>query len=745
MDPRRKSEMIAVVLISFAIFIFLSIFSFSAQDMRFYTSDPNFQPVNLTGIYGSYVGFLLRFVAGAGSYVIPFVLLIWGIARLSQNQPRKVVYKVLGAFFLIVGISASLSLTFADTRQTAFARGGLIGSIVSDFLLRYLGEGGTVVFIVALVTLSALIATEFMILPVFSVAFVKIKKAVKAIPKIPLPTKNIRQTITGGGLASNEKQRIKHKLEQMRKEVDNVRRTSLAGYSKEEGKTKKKDLKIVDSRKRRTSGGSETAVKPGKMKVSLSRDEETDYILPRVEILREPSSSGRGESESALKERSLLLERTLLEFGVEASVVKINRGPVITMYELEPAIGTKVNKITSLSDNISLAMKSSNIRIVAPLPGKGTIGVEVPNKEQEQVVLRSILQSPEYQQESSPLKIALGKDLSGQPMVADLAGMPHLLIAGATGSGKTVCINTIICSMLFNASPEELKLLLVDPKRVELMIFEGLPHLVCPIVTKAKNASTLLNWVVEEMDRRYKIFSEKGVRNIASYKDRQECDDENLPYMVLVVDELADLMMVGKQDVEESIMRIAQLSRAAGIHMILATQRPSVNVITGVIKANFPARISFKVTSKVDSRTVLDSNGAEKLLGKGDMLLMQPGDSSLLRGQCSLVEDSEIRRLVKQIKQQAPPEYNEEVFEKSKKSSSSAPEKRDDRYEEAVRMVLGTKQASVSMIQRRLRIGYTRAARMIDTMEMDGIVGPYNGSKPRDIIVENIEDVEGIE
>ena len=412
------------------------------------------------------------------------------------------------------------------------------------------------------------------------------------------------------------------------------------------------------------------------------------------------------------------------------------------MYELELAVGTRVNKVTSLSDNLSLAMKTSNIRIVAPLPGKGTVGIEVPNDKSELVLLRDILEAEEYRDEDSPLKLALGKDLSGTAIVTDLAKMPHLLIAGATGSGKTVCINGIITSLLFNSSPEELKFLMVDPKRVELMMFQEIPHLVSPIVTNPKKVSAALDWVVKEMERRYEIFAEKGVRNITLYKEKAGEDWENLPFIVVIVDELADLMVIAQQEIEGAIMRIAQLSRAAGIHMILATQRPSVNVITGVIKANFPARISFKVASKVDSRTVLDTNGAEKLLGRGDMLFMEPGETDIIRGQCSLVEDGEIRNMVTSIKAQTGPQYVKEVLEtQEKRISGGVEQEKDELYTQAVELVIQTRQASVSMIQRRLRVGYTRAARMIDIMEGEGIVGPYNGAKPREILIDGLEEI----
>ena len=531
----------------------------------------------------------------------------------------------------------------------------------------------------------------------------------------------------------------------MRLQVEEVRKTSLARRTDEKEKLRARSAagsspKIVTPEKARKAA-------PEPVRVAgvsdSSTGEKIEYKMPGIELLDKSSKEGVREREEDLKKKATMLENTLLEFGVEANVVKINRGPVITMYELEPAVGTKVNKITSLSDNISLSMRSANIRIVAPMPGKGTIGIEVPNDKSEKVLIRDIMETVEYRNDDTTLRMALGKDISGTPIIVDLGKMPHLLIAGSTGSGKTVCINAIISSLLYNASPDELKFMMIDPKRVELMMFDGIPHLVSPIVTNSKKAAAALNWVVSEMERRYEIFAKKGVRNITIYKEKKTEEEEPLPYIVVIVDELADLIMVAQQDVEGAIMRIAQLSRAAGIHMILATQRPSVNVITGVIKANFPARISFKVASKVDSRTVLDANGAEKLLGRGDMLLMEPGSSSLLRGQCSLVEDSEIRSLVKFIKSQAGPQYIEAAIEKQDtKFSGGVEQEKDDLYHEAVKMVVNTKQASVSMIQRKFRVGYTRAARMIDIMETEGVVGPYNGSKPRDILIEDIDSLE---
>jgi len=745
MDDVRKNEIIAVVLFAVSLFLFLSIFTFNEQDLSFYTSAPNQAPRNLMGIVGVYIGWALRFAIGRGAYVIPALVLGWGVSRLLQLEPRKLFFKLFGTVFLVTAVSASLSMWSYPSGNLSFVRGGLVGTLVSGFLVKYLGMAGAVVFISATIILSVLVATEFLIFPVLAGMF----RIISGLPEKVSTYLSERaeasasEKISAKSRFKEAKEEIARKLETVRAQVEESRRTAPAVKKAKEvpAVPAGEDPKIVAKKEPRP-------VKTRPVRVVSVSDGSTgetmEYNLPGVELLKDVPKNRESEKEEGLKAKAALLEQTLAEFGVSAQVVKINRGPVITMYEVEPAVGTKVAKITSLGDNISLAMKSANIRIVAPLPGKGTIGIEVPNDKSELVLLRDVLDAEEYSEEDSPLKIALGKDLAGNSIVMDLTAMPHLLIAGATGSGKTVCINCLISSLLLNASPEELKFLMVDPKRVELMMFEGIPHLVSPIVTNPKKVAAALGWVIGEMERRYDIFAGKGVRNISVYKERAEEDWENIPYIVIIIDELADLMAVSQQDIEGSIMRLAQLSRAAGIHMVLATQRPSVNVITGVIKANFPARISFKVASKVDSRTVLDANGAEKLLGRGDMLLMEPGRTNLVRGQCSLVEDSEIRSLVKFIKEQSGPQYLDAIIEKQEKKTGGVAPEDDELYDDAVRMVVGTKQASVSMVQRKLRVGYSRAARLIDIMEEQGVVGPYNGSKPREILVENIEDLEEV-
>ena len=747
MKQVRKNEIVAVVLFAMGLLLFLSIFTFTGQDHSFYTNNYNSIPQNATGMLGLYVGGVLRFLVGKGAYVLPLLVFVWSISRFLQVEQRKIYFKVFGTLVLMSAVSASLSMLSGAGTTTAFSMGGVVGYVTSDFLMGYLGRAGSAVFIVSMIVLSVLIATEFLLFPIFLSCYKLLKtlpfKVKSAIDSGPLSgTPSVKKEKP---LVSEAKASIAKKLQEMKKQVEEARTASAARKTavKEEKEVivtsataaalpkKKKVLPVPEPRVKKIS--------------TSSKGVDLEYKLPSTGILNAASKSDAKASEDDLKVNAVVLEKTLLEFGVEAKVTKINRGPVITLYELEPSVGTKVSKITSLGDNISMAMKSSNIRIVAPLPGKGTIGVEIPNKKSESVLLRDILESEEYLEETSPLKFALGKDIAGRPIVTDLVKMPHLLIAGATGAGKTVCLNVIISSFLVNSTPDEIRFLMVDPKRVEMMMFEGIPHLVSPIVTNPKKAAAALNWVVGEMERRYEIFAEKGVRNLALYRDQKDEDDENIPYIVVIVDELADLIVVAQQDVEGAIMRIAQLARAAGIHLILATQRPSVNVITGVIKANFPARISFKVASKVDSRTVLDANGAEKLLGRGDMLFMEPGSSHIIRGQCSLVDDAEIKRIVKHIKDQSGPDYMESaVATQEKKAQKGQKQEMDDLYSDAVEVVMLTKQASVSMLQRKLRVGYSRAARMIDVMEEEGIVGPYNGSKAREILIEDTQQLTDV-
>lgn len=460
------------------------------------------------------------------------------------------------------------------------------------------------------------------------------------------------------------------------------------------------------------------------------------YEIPPLSLLA-PPKGGKGADSLDYKAVARKLEATLESFGVRAKVLEVVRGPSVTRYEIQPDVGVKVSRIVSLTDDIALALAAKDIRMEAPIPGKSAIGIEVPNNEVAMVTMREVMESPAFQDASSKLTITLGRDIAGQTIVGNLARMPHVLVAGATGSGKSVCINGIITSILYKAKPDEVKFLMVDPKMVELNVYNGIPHLLAPVVTDPKRASLALKKVVVEMEKRYELFSKSGTRNIEGYNAmlRETMSGAPLPYIVVIVDELADLMMVAASDVEDSICRLAQMARAAGIHLIIATQRPSVDVITGLIKANIPSRIAFGVSSQVDSRTILDMVGAEKLLGRGDMLYLPMGASKPMRVQGAFLSDQEVEAVVNFVRNQGQAEYVEDMVPQIEEQTDTQEEFEDELYDQAVQIILEAKQASVSLLQRRMRVGYTRAARLIDTMEARGIVGPYEGSKPREVLM----------
>ncbi len=469
------------------------------------------------------------------------------------------------------------------------------------------------------------------------------------------------------------------------------------------------------------------------------------FALPSLDLLQEPEEPPAAEQAESLKHNSRLLEKKLADFGVQGQVEEVAPGPVVTMYEFKPAPGVKISKVAGLADDLAMNLRATSIRIVAPIPGKAVIGIEIPNQARETVYLREILASKAYSDSPSALTVALGKDILGSPMVTDLTRMPHLLIAGSTGSGKSVFINSLVLSILYKAGPDRVRLLMVDPKRIELSTYNDIPHLLHPIITSPKDATAGLRWAVAEMERRYELLAHLGVRNIRSFNKRlgkgrhQGPEGEELaplPYLVVIIDELADLMMVASKEVEGLITRLAQMARAAGIHLVLATQRPSVDVITGLIKANFPSRISFRVTSRADSRVILDQQGAEHLLGSGDMLFTPPGTSQLIRIHGAFVSDRESEEVVRFLRSQARPDYDESIVQTGPGDERDLDgEELDERYDDAVALVKKTGQASISYVQRRLRVGYNRAARMIEQMEHEGIVGPSDGSRPREVLI----------
>jgi S-DNA-T family DNA segregation ATPase FtsK/SpoIIIE len=691
---KRLNEVRGVILVAIGLMVLASLIRFDRLDLPFYTSYPNSPPKNLLGIFGAYLGAVFITLFGRmASFILPIIILLFGIKFFRQEKPYLSLPRILGILILLLSIGSLIGMFNLKNEYIRFYSAGFFGARISNFVTAYFSKlGGFIIFVTFLI-LSLALVTETLISSLFLNVINKGKailipkfnfKKKEKIPELP-PVSALKPKIT-----VTEPQPITKPKIQI--------------------KTKPQVP--------------EPKIKPKEKQIG-------DYHLPSLELLEDPPPLETRQIKEDLEANARILEDTLEDFGISAKVTDIERGPVITRYELEPAPGVKINRIEALSNDIALTMKAQSVRILAPIPGKGRVGVEVPNTQSSFVYLKEILASKEYQEAKAKLILTLGKDIAGQPVVADLDEMPHLLIAGTTGSGKTVCVNSLILSLLFRNTPNNLKLLMVDPKMVELMPFNGLPHLLCPVVTDPKKVPLALNWAVNEMEERYKLLAKVGVRNIEAYNEKEE----GIPYIVVIIDEFADLMTVSRDQVENAITRLAQLSRAVGIHLILATQRPSVDVITGVIKANLPARISFKVASKVDSRTVLDMNGADKLLGKGDMLFLRPGESRLNRIQGTLVSDREIEKVVSFIKSQAEPIYDEEILKEQRKSYLVNGEK-DELYDEAVRIIMESNQASVSILQRRMRLGYTRAARIIDMMEQEGLVGSFEGSKPRKILVD---------
>lgn len=497
------------------------------------------------------------------------------------------------------------------------------------------------------------------------------------------------------------------------------------------------------------------AAPPSEMCASISSNEAaassplctrpyTNFRLPPISFLNNPAAHQDSADPEYLNAQAERLENKLNDFGIKGEVVNISPGPVITTFEYKPAPGIKISRIVNLSDDLALALSALSIRIVAPIPGRDVIGIELPNATREIVYLKDIIASDEFYRAKSKLTLCLGKDIIGKPVTTSLDKMPHLLIAGATGTGKSVALNAMITSILYNATPNEVKFIMIDPKRIELSFYNDIPHLITPVVTDMKKATNALFWAVKEMEKRYDLLAESKVKNIRQYNREVKygapgsTDGSQLPFIVIIIDELADLMMVASRDVEVALARLAQMARAAGIHLVLATQRPSVDVLTGVIKANFPTRISFQVSSKIDSRTIIDSNGAENLLGNGDMLFLPPGTAKLARIHGAYISEEELTKVISFLKDQTEPDYIEDVTEFGQEQPSDLEkEDYDERYDEAVALVTKTRQASISGIQRHMRIGYNRAARMIETMEKEGIVGPSDGAKPREVLVKN--------
>lgn len=714
MKERRLNEVRGVILIAIGLMVLASLLRFDRLDLAFYTSHPNFPPKNFLGIFGAHLAGIIIFLFGRPtSFLIPVLILLLGVKYFRHHIPYLSIPRILGMLILLLSLSSLIGMFNLNNEFVRFYTAGFFGAITSNFITAYFSRLGSFIIFITFIILSLALVTEIMISSLFINTFDKTKSLLGILgPLFNLAGRKKATTVKIKPLLDDKPLANGKKVESLVSEVKpRVAFPQLQAIKpKIQIKTKPQEPEV--------------RVRPQELKIG-------DYHLPSLDLLDVPPPLEARQIKEDLEASARILEETLEDFAISAKVTDIERGPVITRYELEPAPGVKLNRIVALSDDIALAMKAQSVRIIAPIPGKARVGVEVPNMQSNFVYLKEVLAANEYQKARTSLPLALGKDITGQPIVTDLDDMPHILIAGTTGSGKTVCVNSLILSLLFRLSPNDLKFLMIDPKMVELMPFNDLPHLLCPVVTDAKKAAVALNWVVNEMEERYQLLAKVGARNIEAYNEKQE----KLPYIIVIIDEFADLMSVARDQIENAITRLAQLSRAVGIHLMLATQRPSVDVITGVIKANLPARISFKVASKVDSRTVLDMNGADKLLGKGDMLFLRPGESKLIRIQGTLVADKEIERVVDFIKAQAEPVYDEEILKDQHKSASASGEK-DDLYDEAVRVIMESNQASVSILQRRMRLGYTRAARIIDTMELEGLVGTFEGSKPRKILVD---------
>ncbi|OGQ83607.1 MAG: hypothetical protein A3F90_09580 [Deltaproteobacteria bacterium RIFCSPLOWO2_12_FULL_60_19] len=737
-----RREILAVVIFVAALLVALSLFSYNPSDRSLNTPSGSASTHNRGGLAGAYLADLLLQGLGLASYLLPLFLFTvsYGLFRDSYEGLRRT--KLTGGSLLVW--SAATLLSLVRMVDAGWQAGGVVGDITAERLVALFSRVGAYVIVVPAFLLALAVVTQRSLSSSLELGLKGVEKSKKWIVATA--------------------QRLKKLWPEKKRKVENTR--------KEQREFVPPPIVLKEEVK-------EEAPKKVKRKSPPQAqldfpDIQEGYRLPPPELLDAADGEHVRLDKETLEANSLILRNKLADFGVAGEVVAVKPGPVITMYEFKPAPGVKVKRIVTLADDLSMALRAVSVRILAPIPGESVVGIEIPNPRREHVFFRQVVESDNYQSAESKLTLALGKDISGASFVTDLARMPHVLVAGATGTGKSVSINAMILSILFKATPQDVQFIMIDPKMLELTIYEQLPHMIVPVVTDPKKAAAALFWAMDEMDRRYRLMRDKGARHIDHYNrvvekelsDRRKVIDlnepaaaqaeqeiggnleekaplvhEHLPRVVIVVDELADLMMTVGREIEEYITRLAQKARAAGIHLILATQRPSVDVITGLIKANFPARISFQVTSRVDSRTILDSIGAERLLGDGDMLFLPPGTARLSRVHGAYVSDQEIKRVIEFISQQAKPHYRPDVFEAKKAvDAADGDDEYDEMYDLAVEIVSETQQASISMIQRRLRVGYNRAARMIEQMERDGVVGPSDGAKPREVYARKIEN-----
>lgn len=731
----RTSEIIAVLLVFLALFIFISLISYDSKDPSWANATPSNQKThNYAGRAGASLSEALLQFLGFGAFLIPVALIYLGYAMFFPSQ--RLFLKTVGSFLFIIIFGALLFMFFDRFawRGTEIQAGGIMGNLVSSVLVRYLNSVGTILVFISFLVLLLIFFTRISlknIFDIFSRLFQFFFKEIRI--------KIIRY--------QKDKQR-----EKMRKRV--VEKYSIPPELREEKKAIKEKKDIRPEEKVKPEPVLSTLPKPPTAEKFLfpELEKKGDYQFPPYSLL-DPGKPQEKIDKYELFDKKQRIEEKLKEFRVEGEVREYHPGPVITTYEFYPYPGIKVSQVANLSEDLSLALGAESVRIQR-IPGKSTLGVEVPNNKREIIKVRDILQSEKFCRSPSKLTFALGKTIHGEVYITDLSIMPHLLIAGATGTGKSVALNALIASILYKASPEQVKLILIDPKRLEFSVYDGIPHLLCPVVRDSKKAGSILLDTIKKMEDRYQKLGYLRVRNIEQYNQRvktilnekkgqlskeEKASLKFLPYLVIIIDELAELMMIGAQDVEYSIARLAQLARAVGIHLVMATQRPSIDVITGTIKNNFSSRIAFRVPSKVDSRIIIDSAGADKLLGLGDMLFMPPNYPRLIRLHCSYISLPEITRLVRFVKQQGKPSYDEKIVDVLKRPATHDEEEwgeKDALYDKALELILLTGQASASYLQRKLKLGYARAARIIDQMEQEGVLGPSEGSKPREILVD---------
>ena len=675
----------------------------------------------------------IEYAIGWTRYLLPIALFFSAVDLACEQDKRTITIKILQYLIFVIAISTIITVLGGNT--------GVVGKTITAYFVNLVGRANTVIISIGIIAILSVFM--YGIKPAEKVKEIVEerkernieKKETKERTKITLEEKE-EPNISGfkeGIEKLKEKQKNKKELKELeRKESEILDNQISINMGNEQGGLFKKQEEIKEDKSREVLTLEHTLTV-----------EDQNYEFPPLEFLKEGKNTAKN-SKKTITDTASKLQRTLHSFGVSAKVENVSVGPTITRYELKPAEGVRVSKIANLADDIALNLAAESIRIEAPIPGKQAVGIEIPNKEKDMVALRDIIADAKFKEAKSKLAFAVGRDVAGETVVADIAKMPHVLIAGSTGSGKSVCINTLITSIIYKAKPSEVKLVMVDPKVVELSVYNGIPHLLIPVVTDPKKAAGALQWAVQEMINRYHLFAEKNVRDITGYNEALEAEgiEEKLPQIVIIIDELADLMMVAAKDVEDAICRLAQMARAAGMHLVIATQRPSVDVITGVIKANIASRIAFAVTSGVDSRTIIDSIGAEKLLGKGDMLFYPSGTIKPQRIQGAFVSDSEVEKIVTFLKNNGGPAYSDDILEKIEKANSTEQEieaeENDDMDEflmDAIDMAVNMGQISASGLQRRFKIGYTRAGRIIDQMEARGIISGYEGSKPRKTLI----------